>query len=137
MAKHRVEWVDDHIEICDRLDERVRLMKDYLDSKSDDFDGITAKRFLLSQACELVSWYRQSIEELDLVGCVTCRRALESGQSVLEHFLPAFNFRETTQGTEYKRDNTFPLLPKLWARNDDGRLHDVNEVGDDEIFDLR
>ena len=33
MAKHRVEWVADYIEICDRLDEWVRLMEDYLNSK--------------------------------------------------------------------------------------------------------
>ena len=58
MSKHKVKWVNDHIEICDRLDERAQLMEDYLDSKPDDFDGIAVKRFLLGQAREQVSWYR-------------------------------------------------------------------------------
>ena len=40
MSKHTVHWVNDHTEICDRLDERVKLMEDYLDSKSEDFDGV-------------------------------------------------------------------------------------------------
>ena len=39
MSKHKVNWVNDHIQICDRLDERVQLMQDYLNSKPDDFDG--------------------------------------------------------------------------------------------------
>ena len=76
MSKHKVKWVNDHIEICDRLDERVQLMEDYLDSKPDDFDGIVVKRFLLGQAREQISWYRQSIEALDYVGCIACRRAI-------------------------------------------------------------
>ena len=58
MAKHKVKWVNDHVEICDRLDERVRLMEDYLNGKPDDFDGISVKRFLLSQVREQGSWYR-------------------------------------------------------------------------------
>ena len=95
--KHKVKWVNDHIEICDRLDERVQLMEDYLDSKPDDFDGIAVKRFLLGQAREQVSWYRQSIEALDYVGCIACRRALETGQGFLEHYLPAHNVRETAR----------------------------------------
>ena len=31
MPKHTINWVDDHTEICDRLDARVQLMEDYLD----------------------------------------------------------------------------------------------------------
>ena len=89
MSKHKVKWVNDHIEICDRLDERVQLMENYLNGKPDDFDGIAVKRFLLGQAREQVSWYRQSIEALDYVGCIACRRALETGQGFLEHYLPA------------------------------------------------
>ena len=57
MSKHKVKWVNDHVEICDRLDERVQLMENYLNSKPDDFDGIAVKRFLLGQAREQVSWY--------------------------------------------------------------------------------
>ena len=95
MPNHKINWVNDHTEICDRLDERVQLMQDYLDSKPDASDGIATKRFLLGQAREQVSWYRQSIEALDFVGCVACRRALETGQSFLEHYLPVYNFRET------------------------------------------
>lgn len=98
MPNHTIKWVDDHTQICDRLNERVQLIQDYLNSKPTDFDGIAAKRFLLDQAREQVSWYRQSIDALDLVGCVACRRALENGQSFLEHYLPAFNFRETERG---------------------------------------
>ena len=94
MPKHTVNWVNDHTQICDRLDERVQLMQNYLDSKPDDFDGITVKQFLLSQAREQVPWYRQSIDALDFVGCVACCRSLETGQSFLEHYLPAYNFRE-------------------------------------------
>lgn len=89
--KHKINWVNDHTEICDRLDDRIRLMEEYLDSKPDDFDGIEVKRFLLSQAREQVSWYRQSIEAFDFVGCAACRRALETGQTFLEHYLPAYN----------------------------------------------
>ena len=136
MSKHKVKWVNDHIEICDRLGERVQLMENYLNSKPDDFDGIAAKRFLLGQAREQVSWYRQSINALDFVGAVVCRRALESGQPFLEHYLPAYNFRETDRGTEYQRDAAFPLLPKMWTRFEEGYL-DVSETTDDEIFDLR
>ena len=112
-------------------------MQDYLDSKPDDFDGIAVKRFLLEQACEQMSWYRQSIDALDFVGCVACRRALETGQSFLEHYLPAFDFLDTEQGTEYRRDPAFPILPKLWARHDDEtRFDDAGETPDDGLFDL-
>ena len=130
-----MKWVNDHIEICARLDERVQLMEDYLDSKPDDFDGIAVKRFLLGQAREQVSWYRQSIEALDYVGCIACRRSLESGQGFLEHYLPAYNVWETERGTEYQRDTAFPLLPAMWTRFEEGYL-DVGEATDDEIFDL-
>ena len=34
------------------------------------------KRFILGQARDQISWYRQSIDALDFVGCVACRRAL-------------------------------------------------------------
>ena len=95
MPKHTINWVNDHTQICDRLDARVQLMQDYLDSRSPDFDGISVKRFLLGQAREQISWYRQSIDVLDFVGCVACRRALETGPPFLEHYLPAYNFRET------------------------------------------
>ena len=61
MPKHTVNWVNDHTQICDRLDARVQLMEDYLDGKPDDFDGIAVKRFLLGQAHEQISWYRHSI----------------------------------------------------------------------------
>ena len=43
MPNPKINWVNDHSKICDRLDERVQRMQDYLDSKPDDFDGITAK----------------------------------------------------------------------------------------------
>ena len=132
MPRHTVHWVNDHTQICDHLNERVQLMQDYLDSKPDDFDGIAVKRFLLEQACEQMSWYRQSIEALDFVGCVACRRALETGQSFLEHYLPAYNCRET----EYKRDTAFPLLPKMCTRFDDEGYLNASEAGVDEIFDL-
>ena len=52
MPNHKINWVNDHIQICDRLNERVQRMQDYLDTKPDDFDGIEVKRFLLSQARE-------------------------------------------------------------------------------------
>ena len=134
--KHIVTWVNDHIEICERLDERVQFMENYLNGKPDDFDGIAVKRFLLGQAREQVSWYRQTIEALDYVGCIACRRSLESGQGFLEHYLPAYNVRETERGTEYQRDTAFPLLPKMSARFEEGDL-DVGETTDDEFFDLR
>ena len=112
-------------------------MQTYLDGKPDDFDGIAVKRFLLSQAREQVSWYRQSIDALNFVGCVACRRSLETGQSFLEHYLPAFNFRDTERGTEYRRDSAFPILPKLWTRHDDEtRFDDAGETPDDRLFDL-
>ena len=43
---------------------------------------------------------------------------METGQPFLEHYLPAYNFRETERGTEYKRDPDFPILPPLWSRRD-------------------
>ena len=138
--KHKVKWINLHTQVCDRFDERVQLMQNYLDSKPDDFDGIATKRFLLAQARELIGWYRQAIEALDFVGAVVCRRALETGQTYLEHYLPAFNFRETDRGTEYKRDPDFPILPPLWSRQDadqDERFPDVSETPDDGIPDLR
>ena len=46
MSKYTVHWVNDHAEICDRLDERVQLMQDYFNSKPDNFDGIAAKWLL-------------------------------------------------------------------------------------------
>ena len=52
MLNQKINWVNDHTEICDCLDERVQLMQDYLDTKSDDFDGLAVKRFLLCQARE-------------------------------------------------------------------------------------
>ena len=140
MPQHKINWVNDHTQICDRLNERVQLMQDYLDTKPDDFDGIAAKRFLLAQAREQVTWYKQSINALDLVGAVACRRALETGQTFLEHYLPAYNFRETERGTEYKRDPDFPILPPMWSRPDpdeDERFNDAGETPDTGIFDLR
>ena len=47
MPNHTVHWVNDHAQICDRLDERVQPMQAYLDSKPADSDGIAVKRFLL------------------------------------------------------------------------------------------
>lgn len=70
MPNPKINWINDHTQICDRLDERVQLMEGYLNSKPDDFDGIAAKRFLLEQAREQVSWYRQSIDAIDYVGAV-------------------------------------------------------------------
>ena len=130
MPHHKIHWVD----------ERVCLMEGYLDSKPDDFDGIAAKRFLLGQAREQVTWYRQSIEALDFVGVVACRRALETGQPFLEHYLPAYNFRETERGTEYKRDAAFPILPPMWSRrdpNDERDFPDVSETPDGGLPNLR
>ena len=50
MPNHTVNWVNDHIEICDRLDARVQRMQDYLDGKPADFDGIAVKRFLFESS---------------------------------------------------------------------------------------
>ena len=136
MPNHKINWINDHTPICDRLDARVQLMREYLDTKSDDFDGYHVKRFLLGQAREQITWYRQSIDALDFVGAV----ALETGQTFLEHYLPAYNFRETDQGTEYKRDPEFPILPPMWSRPDpdpDERFPDVSETPDDELSHLR
>ena len=141
MPNLKINWVNDHTQICDRFDVRVQRMEDYLSSKSDDFDGFTVKRFLLGQAREQIVWYRQSIDALDFVGAVACRLALESGQPFLEHYLPAYNFRETERGTEYKRDPDFPILPPLWSRrdpDDDERdFPDVSETPDGGLPDLR
>ena len=140
MQKHKIQWVTDHTQICDRLDERVQLMQNYLGGKPDDFDGYHVKQFLLSQAREQVTWYRQAIKALDFVGAVACRRALETGQSFLEHYLLAYNFRETERGTEYKRDPDFPILPPMWSRrdpDDERDFPDVSETPDGGLPDLR
>ena len=140
MPNSKINWINDHTQICDRFDERVQLMQDYLDAKPDDFDGIATKRFLLGQARDQVTWYRQSIDALNFVASVVCRRALETAQPFLEHYLPAYNFRETQRGTEYKRDPDFPTLPELWSRPDpdnDERFDDAGETPDPPIFNLR
>ena len=140
MPNPKINWINDHTQICDRLDARVRLMESYLDSRPDDFDGIATERFLLSQAREQMSWYQQLIDAIDFVGVIACRRALETGQTFLEHYLPAYNFRETERGTEYKRDPDFPILPPMWSRSDpdeDKRFPDVSETTDNRIPDLR
>ena len=75
-----------------------------------------------------------------MVPAVACRRSLESGQPFLEHYLPAYNFRETERGTEYKRDPDFPILPAMWSRPDpdeDEGFADAGETPDTPIFDLR
>ena len=94
MTKYSVKWIKNHTQICDHLDVCMQLMQGYLDRKSEDFNGIAAKRFLLGRARDQVAWYRQSSEALDFVGCVACRLALESGQPFLEHYLPVYNFSE-------------------------------------------
>ena len=124
MPNHTVNWVNDHTEICDRLDARIHLMKDYLDSKPADFDGIAVKRFLLGQAREQVTWYRQLIDALDYVGCVTCRRALETGQPFLEHYLPAFSFRDTERVTHLALNN------RIDVRTCYAILHEIERRGD-------
>ena len=116
----------------------VQFMQAYLNNKPDDFDGIAVKRFLLGQAREQISWYRQAIDALDYVGSVACRRALETEQPFLDHYLPTYNFRETERGTEYKRDPDFPILPPMWSRRDsETRFDDAGETPDESIFDLR
>lgn len=71
---------------------------------------------------------------------VTCRRALETGQPFLQHYLPAYNFRETKRGTEYKRDPDFPIFPPMWSQPDldqDKRFPYVSEIPDGGLSDLR
>ena len=85
------------------------------------------KRFLLGQAHEQVSWYRQSIEALDFVGCVACRRSLETGQSFLEHYLPAYNFRETERVTHLAAKNR--IRPRVCY----AILHEIEQSGDYEV----
>ena len=136
MPNPKINWVNDHTKICDRLDARLQLMQDYLDSKPESFDGFAVKHFLLHQAHEQIACYRQAIEAPDLVGCVACRRVLETGQTFLEHYLPTYNFRETEHSTEYKRDTTFPILPQLLALHDAARLNDPRETPDPGIFGL-
>ena len=46
MSKYSVKWINDHTEICNPLDERVRLMQDYLASKFEDFAGIGSRLML-------------------------------------------------------------------------------------------
>ena len=70
MPNHTVQWINDHTQICDRLAKPIQRMEGYLDTKTDDFDGIETKRFLLSRAREQIKWYRQSINALDYVGAV-------------------------------------------------------------------
>ena len=127
MPNPKINWVNDHTQICDRLNARVQLMEDYLDSKPDDFDGITVKRFLLSQAREQISWYRQSIKVLDFVGCVACRRALETGQSFLEHYLPAYNFREAERVTHLASKN------RIRPRTCYAILYEIEQRGDFQV----
>ena len=112
-------------------------MQDYLESKSDDFDGIATKRFLLGSSTRAGNVVLAKIDALDYVGSVACCRALETGQPFLEHYLRAYNFRETERGTEYKRDPDFPILPAMWSRrdsNEDERFDDAGETPDTEYL---
>ena len=34
MPEHTVNWVNDHMQICDRFNKRVQLMEHYLDGKN-------------------------------------------------------------------------------------------------------
>ena len=36
MLNREINWVNDHTQICDRLDKRVCVMEGYLNTKSDD-----------------------------------------------------------------------------------------------------
>ena len=54
-------------------------MEDYLGSKP---------TVLVNQAREQITWYRQSIDALDFVGAVACRRAL-GNRTTLSRTLPA------------------------------------------------
>ena len=107
------EFINYHPQICDRLDERVRLMQDYLDCKPDDFAGIDVKRSLLDQAREQVTWYRQSIDALDYVGAVACRRALKTGQHFLSTICPLQLPRNRTRHRIQTRSRFSDLTP-MW-----------------------
>ena len=63
----------------------------------------------------------------DFVECVACRRALETGQTFLEHYLPAYNFRETDRGTHLALKNRVPV------RTCYAILHEIEARGDYEI----
>ena len=133
MPKHTVNWVNDHTQICDRLDERVQLMQNYLDSKPDDFDGIAVKRFLLGQAREQFGIGRRLMPWI------------MSGVSRAVALWKAYNLFWNTispptasgKPSEAQSISAFPLLPKMWTRFDDEGYLDASEAGDDEIFDLR
>ena len=105
-------------------------MQDYLDGKSDDFDGLAVKRFLLGQAREQVSWYRQSIDALDFVGCVACRRALESGTTL---FRTLSAFKEKTMTVKTTESNEKRLKDEAKHRHDEcgRRLKVARQRADD------
>ena len=66
MPKHKVNWVNDHTQICDRLNARgLAHARPTLTASPTILtvslsNGIATKRFLLDQAREQVAWYRQT-----------------------------------------------------------------------------
>ena len=52
MQHLKINWVNDHTQICDRLNQRVQRMQDYLDSKSDNLTATTTRQ---SPSLHLVS----------------------------------------------------------------------------------
>ena len=46
MPQHKINWANDHTKICDRFDERVQLMQDYLEA-----NPTTSTALRLSGSC--------------------------------------------------------------------------------------
>ena len=128
MSNHKINWVNDHTQICDRFDERVQLMQDYLDSKPDDFDGIAVKRAKpVNRSLGIGSQLTDSILS-----------ELSPAVAPWKPGNPLWSTISLPTTSEYKRDPAFPTLSKLWSRpNDERDFQDARETPDTRIFDLR
>ena len=118
MPNHKINWVNDHTQICDRLDERVQLMQNYLDSKPDDFDGIDVKRFLLGQAREQVTWYRQSIEGLDFVEAVMLVKLQTTNYLIYAELDKAERITHLTLKNRIPVQTCYAIVYEIEARGD-------------------
>ena len=110
-----MEWLALHQKCYERFEERMQAMHRYLATRSPDFDGLAVKQYVLQQAQEILSRFREAIDEEDFTACVVLRRGLESWSLFLQHYLAAINLQETNRGTEFNRDPEFPDLKPIWS----------------------
>lgn len=108
-----MEWITLHEKYYERFEEHMQAMHRYLATRPADFDGLAVKQYVLRQAQEILSRYREAIDKEDFTACVILHTGLESWSPFLPHYLAAVNLQATNRGTEYNRDPEFPNLKPI------------------------